>query len=67
MERKAMVKRVAATAVLGGTLTLAGVAGASPASALTTSSASHASVLTNITPTHQILGPVPRNICCLCG
>jgi hypothetical protein len=64
MEHKAMVKRVAATAVLGGALTLAGAATASPAGAATTSSASHASVLTNITPTHHILSPADTNCGC---
>jgi hypothetical protein len=67
MERKAIVKRVAATAVLGGTLTLAGVAAASPASAASTGSAAHASVLTNITPAHQILKPADNNCGCSGG
>lgn len=48
--RKTLVKRVAATAVIGGSLSLVGMAAASPASAATTASASHASVLTNVTP-----------------
>jgi hypothetical protein len=42
---------VAATAVIGGALSVAGLVVASPASAVTSSSASH-SVVTNIAPAH---------------
>jgi anti-sigma factor RsiW len=50
--RKSLASKVAATVVIGGTLSLAGVAAALPASAATTSSPSHASVLTHISSTH---------------
>jgi len=55
--RKSLVSRVTAAAVIGGTLSLAGVVVASPASAATTSSASQASVL-NIAPAHTLEAPI---------
>lgn len=64
--RKTLVKRVAATAVIGGSLSLMGMAAASPASAATIASSSHSSVLTNITPAQPGVY-VPPNCGCYGG
>ena len=50
--RTSLASRVAAAVLIGGALSLAGVVVASPAGAATTSSTTHASMLTNISSAH---------------